>query len=145
LKSKSEYQISKHETSTNEPTGKQKGEIYDLEVRTKKFALNTRTLIRTIPKTLSNIEDSKQLIRSSGSVSANYIEANEALSKKDFLMRIKICRKEAKESQLWLDLLHIESPEDGNMRDILLAEAIELMNIFGAILRKSVSSVHLKI
>lgn len=145
MKSKSEYQISKHETSTNEPTGKQKGEIYDLEVRTKKFALNTRTLIRTIPKTLSNIEDSKQLIRSSGSVSANYIEANEALSKKDFLMRIKICRKEAKESQLWLDLLHIESPEDGNMRDILLAEAIELMNIFGAILRKSVSSVHLKI
>ncbi len=137
MKSKSECQISKHETSTNETMGKQKGKIYDLEARTMKFALNTRALIRTIPKTLSNIEDSKQLIRSSGSVSANYIEASEALSKKDFLMRIKICRKEAKESQLWLGLLHIESPESRSARDILLAEALELMNIFGAILRKS--------
>jgi four helix bundle protein len=52
-----------------------------------------------IRKCQSNIEDSKQVIRSSGSVAANYIEANEALSKKDFLMRIKICRKEAKETR----------------------------------------------
>jgi len=42
------------------------------------------------------------LVRASGSVGANYIEANESLSKKDFLMRVKICRKEAKESRYWL-------------------------------------------
>ena len=59
-------------------------------------------------KTLGNIEDGKQLVRSSGSVGANYIEANEALSKKDFIMRIKICRKEAKESRYWLKLVDIQ-------------------------------------
>ena len=54
--------------------------------------------MKKLPKTLSNIEDSKQLTRSSGSIGANYIEANESWSKKDFQMRIKICRKESKES-----------------------------------------------
>lgn len=77
---------------------------YDLEERTFKFAENVREYIKKLPKTLSDLEYSKQLIRSSGSVSANYIEANEALSKKDFFMRIKICKKEAKESRFWLRL-----------------------------------------
>ena len=58
-----------------------------------------------IPKNLPNTEISKQLVRSAGSVGANYIEANEALSKKDFLMRAKISRKEAKESCYWIKLL----------------------------------------
>ena len=58
-----------------------------------------------LPKTTINFEDSKQLVKSSGSVAANYIEANEKLSDKDCLMRIKIARKEAKEAQYWLRLL----------------------------------------
>ena len=78
---------------------------YDLEDRTLTFAKAVRTLVKKIPRTISNIEDGKQLVRSSGSVGANYIEANEALSKKDFRMRIKICRKEAKESRYWLRLI----------------------------------------
>lgn len=61
---------------------------------------------------VGNKEDSKQLIRSSGSVGANYIEANEALSKKDFRMRIKISRKEAKGSRYWLRLVDIDGSED---------------------------------
>jgi len=61
--------------------------------------------VKTLPKTIANIEDSKQLIKSSGSVGANYIEANEKLSKKDFLFRMKISRKEAKESVYWLRLI----------------------------------------
>ena len=61
--------------------------------------------MKKLPRTLANIEDSRQLVDSSGSVGANYIEANEALSKKDFVMRIKICRKEAKESRYWLRLI----------------------------------------
>ena len=73
--------------------------IFDLEDRTKKFAVDCRDFVHEIPKTISNIEYIKQLIRSSGSQAANYIEANESLSKKDFVMRIKICRKEAKEDQ----------------------------------------------
>jgi len=71
---------------------------YDLEERTFVFAQNVRVFAKRIAKTLANIEDIKQIIRASGSVGANYIEANESLSKKDFIMRIKICRKEAKES-----------------------------------------------
>jgi len=72
--------------------------IYDLEERTFRFAKNVRLFIKTLPKTIANIEDIKQVVRASGSIGSNYIEANEALSKKDFVMRIKICRKEAKES-----------------------------------------------
>ncbi len=71
--------------------------IYDLENRTLVFAKRVRLFIKNLRRTISNIEDGKQLVRASGSVGANYIEANEALSKKDFIMRIKICRKEAKE------------------------------------------------
>ena len=72
---------------------------YDLEDRTLVFARRVRTFVKKLRNTITNIEDGKQLIRSSGSVGANYIEANEALSKKDFIMRIKICRKEIKESR----------------------------------------------
>lgn len=75
---------------------------YDLEDRTFDFAKLVREFVKLLPKTLANLEDIQQVVRSSGSVGANYIEANESLSKKDFLMRIKICRKEAKESRYWL-------------------------------------------
>jgi four helix bundle protein len=76
------------------------------------------------------------LVRSSGSVGANYIEANESLSKKNFVLRIKICRKEAKETRYWLRLIEV-TDHVGPERDALVQEAQELMNIFGAIVRKS--------
>src|SRR3990167_7353073 len=76
----------------------------DLEERTFQFARRCRDWVKKLSRTISNIEYGKQLIRSSGSQAANYIEANEALSRKDFAHRIKICRKEAKESCLWLRL-----------------------------------------
>ncbi|HSX09354.1 MAG TPA: four helix bundle protein [Candidatus Saccharimonadales bacterium] len=88
---------------------------YDLEDRTFTFAKDVRDFVKTLQRTISTIEYSKQLIRSSGSVAANYIEANEALSKKDFLLRIKICRKEAKETRLWLKLLDNESETKNNL------------------------------
>ncbi|MDO8557881.1 MAG: four helix bundle protein [bacterium] len=111
---------------------------YDLEERTLTFARRVRLFVPKLPKITANFEDSKQLIRSSGSVGANYIEANEALSKKDFLLRIKICRKEAKESTFWLKLL--DAGKDQSMaeeRESLLQEATELMMIFGSIMRKT--------
>lgn len=110
-------------------TEKSNSKKYDLEDRTFEFAKNCRIFIKSIEKSISSIEDSKQLARSSGSVAANYIEANEAVSKKDFVLRIKICRKEAKESILWLKLL--------NANENLISEATQLMKIFGAILEKS--------
>src|SRR6056297_3049529 len=79
---------------------------YDLEDKTFEFAKKVRAFVKQLSRDLGNIEDCKQLVRSSGSVGANYIEANEALSKKDFLMRIKICRKEAKESAYFLRLIY---------------------------------------
>ena len=94
--------------------------------------------VSQLPRTLGNIEDGRQVIRSSGSVGANYREANEAISKKDFLLRIRICRKEAKESQYWLRLLNEHTSLILKSVGIELAqEAIELMMIFGAILRKA--------
>ena len=111
---------------------------YDLEDRTLKFAKNVRTLVKKLSKTIWNLEDGKQLIKASGSVGANYIEANESLSNKDFVMRIKICRKEAKESRYWLRLIDTggELTHENERKD-LENEATELMNIFGSILRKS--------
>lgn len=111
---------------------------YDLEDRTMKFAKETRMLVKEIPRTISNIEDGKQLVKSSGSTGANYIEANESLSKKDFIMRIKISRKEAKESVYWLKLIETGNDEQEKKRKLLVQEATELMKIFGSILSNSV-------
>ena len=131
---KSEYRNPKQYLITKIQNSKQ----YDLESRTLEFARNVRNFIKKLPKTIGNIEDGKQVIRSSGSIGANYIEANEALSKKDFQMRIKISRKEAKETMYWLQLVDV----GGNNvlekeRKDLLREATELMLIFGSILQKT--------
>ena len=115
-----------------------KNKKYDLEDRTLVFAKNVRSFAKKIRRTIANFEDSKQLIRASGSIGANYIEANEALSKKDFKLRIKICRKESKESRYWLKLIDLESNEKLEYaRNVLIQESTELMKIFGSILVKS--------
>jgi four helix bundle protein len=112
--------------------------VYDLEERTFQFAKDVRLFVKTLPKTISNFEDGKQLVRASGSVGANYREANEALSKKDFLMRIKISRKEAKESIYWLRLI-TETNQLNNADEAarLIQEAEELKKIFSSIAEKS--------
>ncbi|MBI2487119.1 MAG: four helix bundle protein [Deltaproteobacteria bacterium] len=109
---------------------------YDLEERTFKFAKEVVQFVKTIPRTLANNEIAKQVIRSSGSIGANYIEANEALSRKDFIMRIKICRKEAKESTYWLKLIEVKTEEEERKRKSLIDEATQLMKIFNAIVEK---------
>ncbi len=112
--------------------------VYDLEDRTLKFTKAVRVFTKKLPKSIAHLEDSKQLIKASGSIGANYIEANEALSKKDFLMRIKISRKESKESRYWLTLLEVSQyPDLLEEQQALIQESIELMNIFGSIVRKS--------
>jgi four helix bundle protein len=119
-------------------TKKQNSKQYDLEERTLEFAKRIRSLVKKLNKSIAGIEDCKQLVRASGSVGANYIEANEALSKKDFLMRIKICRKEAKESRYWLRLIDTDGKtEIEKEKDFLENEARELTHIFGSIVTKS--------
>jgi four helix bundle protein len=95
---------------------KNENKIYNLEDRTYNFTKKVINYVNTLPKTIGNREVGRQVVRSSGSVGANYIEANEALSKKDFKMRIKIARKESKESRYWLRLTepkseHLEKKE----------------------------------
>lgn len=120
----------------NSETGKKK--VYDLEERTFLFAKNVRIFVKTLPNSIANHEDVKQVIKASGSVGANYREANESLSKKDFLMRIKISRKEAKESAYWLRLIHeTNNLENDEIVVGLINEANELKKIFSSILEKS--------
>jgi four helix bundle protein len=116
------------ETKTKKP--------YDLEERTFQFAKSVQGFTKELPKTAINIEIIKQVIRSSGSVGANYIEANEALSKKDYAFRVKICRKEVKETLYWLKLMDIKIEEQIKTQRVLIVEATELVKIFGSIIEK---------
>ena len=116
----------------------QNSKPYDLEERTYQFARCCREFVQKLPRSVRNLEDGRQLIRSSGSVAANYIEANEAISKKDFVLRVKIARKEAKESRLWLRLCEVgDSGASQEEQLSLMAEAIELGKILGSILGKT--------
>ncbi len=111
---------------------------YDLEERSYNFARDVALFSKKLPKTNVNTEYVKQVIRSSGSIGANYIEANESLSKKDFLMRIKIFRKESKESIYWLRLImDTNDNEFSILGNKLIQEATELKKILSSIAGKS--------
>src|SRR2546430_7494622 len=103
----------------------------DLEERTFEFAQSVRAFVKQLPRTVSNTEDIKQLVRASGSVAANCSEADEALSKEGFLMHVKICRKEAKESRLFLRLVDTGLAKN-NARETLTPEARVMPHIFSS-------------
>jgi four helix bundle protein len=110
---------------------------FDLESRALQFAKDVRKFVRLLPQSIANREDIKQLVRSSGAVGANYIEANESLGKKDFAMRLRIARKEAKESEYWFALLDVGGlTQNERERVRLQGEARELLLILNAILKK---------
>ncbi len=113
----------------------------DLLLRTHAFAKRVRGFVNRVPRTLASIEDAKQLVRSSGSVAANYLEAQEGLSRKDFFYRIKVCRKEARESGLWLSLLEVATdPRLEVERVWLMDEADQQKRIFSSIAGKDDAS-----
>jgi four helix bundle protein len=109
--------------------------IYDLEERTQLFSRNVITLCKGIRQDAISKPIISQVVRSSGSIAANYIEANEKLSPKDFLMRMRISRKEAKETVFWLNNLNEISPsqEIGTLLD----EARQLNKILSTIIYKT--------
>jgi len=109
---------------------------YDLEERCLRFAKRMNKYVRDLPRDIPNIENGKQLTRAGGSIGANYVEANEALGKQDFKMRIKISKKESKETIYWVQLTKPAS-ENRKEQEYLIQEATELMKIFGSILEKS--------
>ena len=111
---------------------------FDLKKRTTLFGKNVRAFARSIPISIINADDIKQLLRSSGSVGANYREADEAVSRRDFANIIKICRKESKESCHWLELLSDGLSESLKIRcRELWKEANEFVLIFNAIVRRT--------
>ena len=120
------------------PKDQNKDRIYDLEERTFQFARSIRLFCKSIPQSVFLADDIRQVLRSSGSIGANYIEANESLSKKDFLMRLKISRKEAKETVYWLRLIS-ETTNNKNENEVnkMINEATELLKILSAIIEKS--------
>lgn len=120
----------------NVQTGSTIKKTYDLEERTLEFSKRVIRLVNNLPKTVANSEIGRQLIRFAGSVGANYIEANEALGKKNFVMRTRIARKEAKETRYWLGLVECREEHTAE-RQILLQESTELLKILSAIINKS--------
>jgi len=121
-----------HLMNTTPPS---RNKIFDFECRSRKFARDVRFFVEKVPYTISNKEYNKQLIRSSGSVGANYIEADEALSKKDCIKHMRIARKEAKESIHWLDLMDVGVNNDLlNEQSRLINESKELICILSAMI-----------
>lgn len=116
---------------------KQHRRPFDLEQRTLSFAKEIIQLCKKLPQNVINREIVSQLVRSSGSIGANYREANDALSKRDFSHRIRIVRREAKETGYWLELLLEANPDFKANIDPLFDESVELKKIFSAIVNKS--------
>jgi four helix bundle protein len=110
----------------------------DLIERTERFANDVRQWVRMLPRTISNAEDVKQLVRSSGSVAANQIEADNALGDQDRLMKFRICRKEARESGLWIRLLDAGAANESLLHEKtrLNDESVQLVKIYSTIINR---------
>jgi four helix bundle protein len=119
--------------------------IYDLEERTAKFALDTIKLLKTINKDCINRRMIDQLIGSAGSIGANYCEANESESKKDFIHKMCIAKKEIKETKHWIRLLSCANPDSKEEFGILWKEADELLMIFAKIIFTSRLNIRMKL
>ena len=111
--------------------------IYDLEDRTLEFSKRIIRMCQALPKNQINFKLIDQIIRSGTSMGSNYREANETETKKNFKYRIRICRKEGKETIYWLNLIIEANPDFKERIEPLLQETTELVKIFAAILEKS--------
>ena len=110
---------------------------YDLEERTSKFSGNVIRFCKTIKQDVISKPIISQLVRSGTSVGANYCEADNASTKKDFTYKISICRKEAKETTYWLQMIVTAVPSLNDLVSPMSKEAHELNLIFSAIAKKS--------
>ncbi len=106
---------------------------YDLEERTAKFSENIVDFIKSLDKNEINGPLISQMIRSATSIGANYMEANQAISRKDFKNKIHICRKEANETKYWLRLISRANVGKEEVCRLFWKEAHELLLIFSKI------------
>ena len=107
---------------------------FDLEDRTLIFAKQIINFCKNLPNNTINFKLIDQLIRSAGSIGANYREANDSLGKKDFIHRLRIARKESKETIFWLEL--VKEANNNISIDNLIDECCQLRNILSAIINK---------
>jgi len=108
---------------------------FDLEERTSKFAENIIEFVKKLPKDPRFLPIIVQLIKAATSVGANYCEADDAQSKKDFVHKIAICKKESREAKYWLRIIAKTFPEFAGEAKVFWQEAQEFNLIFAAILR----------
>jgi four helix bundle protein len=127
-----QIQNSKSETGRTENDGD-----FDLEERTAVVGENIIRLAKSVKSTATTMPLVNQLVRSGTSVGANYCEANDAESRKDFRNKIALCRKESHETKYWLRMLATAEPEAAEKARRLWQEAKELNLIFGSICRKT--------
>lgn len=126
---KVQIQMTNQDTTTN-------NQRFDLEDRTTMFSARLLKFLRSVPKDLESQIIIEQLVRSSTSIGANYAEANDSYSKKEFSHKISICRKETKETKYWLRLLLGIYPEFKSEIRYFLKESSELVLIFSSIIIK---------
>ncbi len=115
---------------------------YDLEERTAKLAEDIITLVKKVKANHINKRIISQLVGSGGSLGANYCEANEAESKRDFIHKIGICKKETKETKHWLRLLATSNPEIKDSLKLIWKETHELLLIFSKIKENAKQTKH---
>ncbi len=109
---------------------------FDLEKRTTEYAKQVIRLCKQLPRNPMNDRLTGQIVGSAGSIGANYREANDSLGKKDFVHRLKISRKESKETIHWLELIDEANPGVTPKVKELTQEAVELRNILSSIISK---------
>jgi four helix bundle protein len=127
----------KHKVSTPKRMPEETNRYRELEERTTEFAIRIVRLCKALPPDTVNRRLVDQIVRSSGSVGANYREANECLGKKDFVHRLRIARKECKETEHWMRIIAEANPGYSKRMHELFEECGEIRNILSAILNKA--------
>jgi four helix bundle protein len=122
-----------------ESVGEESGRKFNLEERTAKFGEAIIRFLKLVPKNSITVPLVKQLVRSATSIGANYCEADDAQTNKEFKYRISICRKEARETMYWLRMIASAAEQHREVARTHWQEAKELNLIFSSILRKSKS------
>ena len=128
-----DYDFVLREDSTTGPTGRHP---FDLEERTAVFGEKIVRFSKKIPRDPTNNRLIDQLVGAGTSVGANYCEANQAVSKRDFQNTIGRCVKEAKETKFFLRMVVASEPELASEARVLYREAHELLLIFGSMRHK---------
>ncbi len=108
----------------------------DIQERTFQFAVRVVRLVDRLPRTVAGMEVGRQLVRAATSVGANVEEADAAESKRDFVHKMKIAHKEAREARYWLEIVQAALLDDDEVRD-LIRESNELIHILQAIIRSA--------